>query len=206
VQKSVGLQHTSSEQSGKGNSENMSIHKSMFILSFCQYNTELIDIPLWKDLQSGSVSPSTLFFLKIILVIWDLLCFLIDFRISLSISIRKPAGILTGISSLSLELVSLHLYSNYPPNTRQGEQESVNWYACMISHFSRVWFFVTPWIVAFQAPLSKGFPRQEYWNGLPFRLPEYQPNPEIKPVSPALAGRLFTTDPPEKPSINWEEG
>ena len=175
-------------------------------LSSCQYNTELIDVPLRKDLQSGSVSLSTLFFPKIILVIWDLLCFLIDFRISLSISIRKPAGILTGISSLSLEPVSLHLNPTYPPNTRQGEQESVNWYACMISHFSRVWLFVTPWIVAFQAPLSKEFPRQEYWNGLPFCLLEYQPNPEIKPVSPALAGRFFTTDPPEKPSINWEEG
>ena len=168
-------------------------------LSFGQYNSELIDAPLQKDLQSGGVSPSTSFFLKIFLVIWDLLCFLIDFRISLSISIRKPVGILTGISSLSLEPLSLHLNPSDHPNTWQGEQESVNWYACTISHFSCVWLFVTPRIVAFQAPLLKGFPRQEHWNGFPFHLPECQPNPGIRPVSPALAGRFFTTEPFRKP-------
>ena len=42
------------------------------------------------------------------------------------------------------------------------------------------------WTVAFQAPLSVGFPRKEYWNGLPFPLPEDLPNPGIKPESPAL--------------------
>ena len=36
--------------------------------------------------------------------------------------------------------------------------------------FSYVQFFVTPWTVACQAPLSLGFPRQEYWSGLPFPL------------------------------------
>ena len=36
---------------------------------------------------------------------------------------------------------------------------------------SCVWLFVTPWTVAHQAPLSKGFPRQEYWSGLPFPSP-----------------------------------
>ena len=41
-----------------------------------------------------------------------------------------------------------------------------------------------------------GIPRQEYWSGLPFSLPGYLPNPGIKPASPALAGRFFTTEPP----------
>ena len=36
--------------------------------------------------------------------------------------------------------------------------------------FSCAWFFVTPWIVARQALLSIGFPRQEYWSGLPFPI------------------------------------
>ena len=36
---------------------------------------------------------------------------------------------------------------------------------------SRVWLFATPWTVAYQAPLSIGFPRQEYWSGLPFPTP-----------------------------------
>ena len=45
---------------------------------------------------------------------------------------------------------------------------------------------VTPWTVAGQAPLSMGFPRQEYWSGLPFPSPEDLPDPRIKPGSPAL--------------------
>ena len=44
---------------------------------------------------------------------------------------------------------------------------------------------VTPWTVARQAPLSMGFPRQEYCSGLPFPSPGNLPNPEIKPPSPA---------------------
>ena len=38
---------------------------------------------------------------------------------------------------------------------------------CMLSHFSRVWLFVTLWAVAHQAPLPMGFSRQQYWSGLP---------------------------------------
>ena len=48
-----------------------------------------------------------------------------------------------------------------------------------------------------QAPLSMGFPRQEYWNGLPFPLPGDLPTQE--PTSPALAGRFLTTEPLSKP-------
>ena len=59
--------------------------------------------------------------------------------------------------------------------------------------------FAIPSTVARQAPLSMRFPRQDYWSGLPFPSPEGFLNSEIKPVSPALAGRVFTTEPPEKP-------
>ena len=59
-------------------------------------------------------------------------------------------------------------------------------YACMLSHFSRVRLFATPWTVVCQAPLSTGFPRQEYWSGLPCPPPEDLPNPGIKPASPVL--------------------
>ena len=51
-----------------------------------------------------------------------------------------------------------------------------------------------------QAPLSMDFSRQEYWSGLPFPSPGDLPNPGIEPVSPAVAGRLFTTEPPGKPT------
>ena len=64
------------------------------------------------------------------------------------------------------------------------------------SHFSRVWHIVTLWIVARQAPLSKGFSRQEYWSGLPCPPPRNLPDPGIEPKSlklPALVDRFFTT-------------
>ena len=60
---------------------------------------------------------------------------------------------------------------------------------------------VPPYTVDFQAPLSMGFSRQEYWSGLPYPPPRDPPNPGIKPaslLSPALAGGFFTT------SATWE--
>ena len=61
--------------------------------------------------------------------------------------------------------------------------------------------FATPWAVAHKAPLSIGFPRQDYWSGLPFPSPADLPDLGIKPVSPALAGRFFTAEPPGKSPI-----
>ena len=58
--------------------------------------------------------------------------------------------------------------------------------------------FVTPWTIAHQAPLSMGFPKQEYWSGLLFPDPGDLPNPKIKP---ALAGEFSTTEPPGSPSL-----
>ena len=52
----------------------------------------------------------------------------------------------------------------------------------MVSH---VGLFVTSWTVAYQAPLSMGFPRQEYWSRLSFPSPGDLPYPGIEPASPA---------------------
>ena len=49
-----------------------------------------------------------------------------------------------------------------------------------------------PMDVACQDPLSMGFPRQEYWSGLPFPPPGNLPDPGIEPTSPELAGEFFT--------------
>ena len=73
---------------------------------------------------------------------------------------------------------------------------------CVLREFS--WLFMTPWTVACQAPLSVGFLRQEYWNGLPFpslwrKGTKDLPDPEIEPMSPAVAGSFFTIEPPGKP-------
>ena len=67
--------------------------------------------------------------------------------------------------------------------------------ACMLSCFSRVQLFATPWTVAHQASLSMGFSRQEYLSGLPCHPPGDLPNPGIQAtsiMSPALAGRFST--------------
>ena len=67
----------------------------------------------------------------------------------------------------------------------------------VLSRFSRVQLFVTPWTVARQALLSIGFCRKEYWSVLPCPPPGDLPNPGIEPtslVSPALAGEFFNTN------------
>ena len=74
--------------------------------------------------------------------------------------------------------------------------------ACMLSHFSCVLLFATPWTVACQAPLSMGFSRQEYWSGLPCPPPTDLPTPGIKPtwvMSPALQGDSLLLAQPGKP-------
>ena len=71
----------------------------------------------------------------------------------------------------------------------------------MLNCFSCVPLFMTLWTVAPQGPLCMGFSRQEYWNRLPCPPRGDFPNPGIEPaslLSPALAGRLFTT------SATWE--
>ena len=50
-------------------------------------------------------------------------------------------------------------------------------------------------------PGCMGFPRQNYWSGLPYPFPGDLPDPGIKPMSPELVGGLFTTEPPRKPNL-----
>ena len=64
---------------------------------------------------------------------------------------------------------------------------------------SRVRLFATPWTVAYQAPSSMGFSRQEYWSGLSFPFPGDLPDPGIEPGSPAFQAEALTSEPPEKP-------
>ena len=67
-----------------------------------------------------------------------------------------------------------------------------------VKSLSRARLFVTPWIVAYQAPQSMGFSRQEYWSGLPFPSPGDLPDPGIKPGSPALRAGTLPSEPPGK--------
>ena len=69
-------------------------------------------------------------------------------------------------------------------------------YVQLLSH---VQLFATLWTIAHQAPLSMQFSKHEYWSGLLFPPPGDLPDPEMEPISAALAGRFFTTVPPGKP-------
>ena len=101
---------------------------------------------------------------------------------------------------------------------RYGETEpsytvdgNVNWYShygeqykvkVKVESLSHVQLFVTAWTVAHQAPLSKGFSRQEYWSGLPSPSPGNLPDSGIEPRSPALQADALTSEPPGKPSVS----
>ena len=60
---------------------------------------------------------------------------------------------------------------------------------------SCVQLFATPWTVAYQAPPSMGFSRQDYWSGLPFPSPGDLPNPGIKPRSPTFQAGTLPSEP-----------
>ena len=72
--------------------------------------------------------------------------------------------------------------------------------AGMLNHFSSVHLFVTPRTVAYQAPLSMGFPRQDYWSGLPFLSLGDLPDSRIEPWPPALQGDCLPSESPGKPT------
>ena len=65
------------------------------------------------------------------------------------------------------------------------QQRFISYIMCTreLSQFSHIWLFASPWTVTHQAPLSKGFFRQEYWSGLPFPPPGDLPNPGNEPAS-----------------------
>ena len=84
--------------------------------------------------------------------------------------------------------------------TRQGT--SLMW--SEVKSLSCVWLFATPWIVAYQAPPSLGFSRQEYRSGLPFPSPGDLPNPGIERGSPILQADTLPSEPPGRSnSVLW---
>ena len=64
-----------------------------------------------------------------------------------------------------------------------------------VKSLSCVRLFATPWTVAYQAPPSMGFSRQECWSGLPFPSPGDLPDPGIEPGSPALQAHALPSEP-----------
>ena len=77
-----------------------------------------------------------------------------------------------------------------------------------VKSLSCVQLFATPWTVAYQAPQSMEFSRQEYWRGLPFPSPGDLPNPGIEARSPSLQADALPSEPPgkalEKTHTKWQ--
>ena len=81
---------------------------------------------------------------------------------------------------------------------------TVSLHVCVsVCVLSCVWLFVTPWIASRQAPLSMGFPRQEYWSGLPFPSPWDSPWPKDWTCVSCIVGGFFTTDLPGNPTVRF---
>ena len=91
-----------------------------------------------------------------------------------------------------------HKALKQPP--QQRGRKLFKWYQCNVSSLSCVQLFVTPWTVAYQAPPSMEFSRQEYWSGVPFPSPGDLPDPGIEPGSPALQADALPSKPPGTPS------
>ena len=65
-----------------------------------------------------------------------------------------------------------------------------------VKSLSHVRLFATQWTVAYQAPLSMRFSRQEYWSGVPFPSPGDLPNPGIEPGFPVFQANVLPSEPP----------
>ena len=95
---------------------------------------------------------------------------------------------LSQICSVSQLLVSVGITRRHLINIC-----SMNIRESVLSSFSHLGLFATPWTVACQAPLSMAFFRQEYWSGLPYPPPVDLPNPGMEPASPELTEGFFAT-------------
>ena len=122
---------------------------------------------------------------------------LIHFNISSQPSLSSLLRKIIYVKCLSICLpLSQFLFQDYTLLSVY-EASWVNSSVCVQS-LSHVFLFVAPWTIAHQASLSMEFSRQEYLYGLPFSAPGDLPKPGMEPiafVSPALAGKLFSTVP-----------
>ena len=159
-------------------------------LRFSGYKAVVAILKLWLRFFPSSLPFFSLFFL--FFIYFCLLLFLFPFLPFRSIfspfflPLSIPASFLPSFSSLS---TFLSLSSPLP-------LPSFSCSLLLLLFSLEVWLFCAPWTVAHQAPLSMGFPRQEYWSGLPFLSPGDLPE-GVEPTSSALAGGFFS---------NWATG
>ena len=101
-----------------------------------------------------------------------------------------------------LSCLCFHVLRFYIPPTSERICDSLkivlNVTCVCMCVYSGVQLLETTWTAARQAPLSMGYPRQEYWSGLPFPSPGDLPDPRLKPMSSALQADSLPFEPPGK--------
>ena len=105
---------------------------------------------------------------------------------------------LSGGSKLTVWILKSEIF----PGCKGREKvtgRAMKWRKSEVKSLSHVQLFATPWTVAYQAPLSMGFSRQECWSRLPFPSPGDLPDPGIEPRSPTLLADALQSEPPGKP-------
>ena len=108
---------------------------------------------------------------------------------------------LSGGSKLTVWILKSEIF----PGCKGREKvtgRAMKWRKSEVKSLSHVQLFATPWTVAYQAPLSMGFSRQECWSRLPFPSPGDLPNPGIEPGSPEMQADALPSEPPGKPILN----
>ena len=133
-----------------------------------------------------------------------LLCFLRTQKASLFLNAPSPRNILLEGSG---EQAPIYVQGTVKDHALLDSCVFTPWKRWKCYSFNHVWLFSSPWIVACQAPLSivlgsilvLGYPRQEYWSGLPFPSPRDLPHPGIKLGSPALQADSLLSEPPARP-------
>ena len=137
------------------------------------------------------------------------------YKIIFSLVFSPPSGTLVALYALDHFILSFRSQLIFPKYFLFALLDNSFWFAFILTFFyslqytfkpiwelkkkcvcvwkllSHVQFFVIPWAVACQAPLSMWFSRQEYWNGWPFLSPGDLPDPVIE-LGSHIAGRFFT--------------
>ena len=98
-----------------------------------------------------------------------------------------------------LDLIKLKSFCTMKETISKVKWQPSEWEK--VKSVSRVWLFETPWTVAYQAPLSTGFSRQEYRSGLPLPSPGDLPDPRIELRSPTFQADTLTSESPGKPKV-----
>ena len=114
-------------------------------------------------------------------------------RMDEELGISRCKLLFIGLINNKVLQYSIGNYSQYSMTNHNGKTWKIIWVSKCKS-LSCVGFFVTPWTIAYQAPLSIGFSRQECWSGQPFPSSGDLPNPGIKPRSPASQTDSLTSE------------